>query len=123
MKIKRVVIGAAVLLFAAKPAALMGAEEFHASIRAGEESRQQRQYNAALSEFDTAKSQAATDTERGLALGKQAEIYAYDLKDFASARRAATSVPAATISKPGAVTRTISRWTWSKATTGTRAGA
>lgn len=70
----------------------IAAEDFSASLEAARLFRGQKQSESALRELDVARSQAANDTERGLAIGSQAEIYAYDLKDLASARKAAKAV-------------------------------
>ncbi|MBC8874538.1 MAG: hypothetical protein H8E44_34305 [Planctomycetes bacterium] len=45
----------------------IAAENFQASLEAGRVFREQKQFNSALRELDVARSQAANDTERGLA--------------------------------------------------------
>jgi len=65
------------------------AEEFEASVRAGEQFRTQKKFEAALREFSLAYQQAGNDTERGLALAMQGEVHAWDLNDYKMARRLA----------------------------------
>ena len=79
--------GQALLLLLAAAAIASAAENFQASVRAGEQLRSQKQFEAALREFDAAYRQAANDTERGLALAMQAEVQTRELNDHVSARK------------------------------------
>ena len=65
------------------------ADTYQASLKAGDENREADKADAALADYKTAESQASNNTERALALSKQAYIHAYDKRDYAAARSAA----------------------------------
>lgn len=77
---KSSVMMAAVLLAAAGSG--WTAENYPASLKAGDEARAKGDAGAALTEYVTATGQASTTTERALAKGKEATIYAFDKKDY-----------------------------------------
>jgi tetratricopeptide (TPR) repeat protein len=56
------------------------------SLATGDRARRYRQLDQALAYYETAIDQAANDTERALAIGKKAEIYAFERKDYEAAR-------------------------------------
>ena len=70
----------------------LASDDFTSLLKTGNELRQRKQFQAALLAFDSARSRAANDTQRGLAIGSQAEILAYHLEDYVSARKAAETV-------------------------------
>lgn len=92
MKTRHTFRAAIVLAFLLATTSGMAADDFQTSIKAAETFRKQKQYDAAMSALGAARAQAVNDTELGLAIGKQAEIYAFDLRDYASARNAADVV-------------------------------
>ena len=65
------------------------AEDFSAFIESSDELRQQKRFDEALKQLRSAFSHAANSTERGIALGKQAEVLSYDLNNHAEARKVA----------------------------------
>lgn len=77
------------LLFICLTSHSFAGENFRASIESGDSLRQHKQFGAALGEFGKAFQQASNDTERGIALGKQAELHAYDRSDHDAARKLA----------------------------------
>ncbi len=79
------------------------ADSFTESIKSGDRLRSQKQFGAALAELEAAFAQATNDTDRGIALGKQAEIHSYDLTDHDAARQTAGRVLA--LSDAGPVAR------------------
>lgn len=84
------------MVFLSGTVALAG-PDFKGSIKSGEDARREKRYDAALAEFETAGKQAANATEIGLAMGKKAFVYAYDLKDYKSARETVAKA----LSSPG----------------------
>ncbi|MEI8036787.1 MAG: hypothetical protein WCJ14_00205 [Verrucomicrobiota bacterium] len=65
---------------------LCAAENYQASLQAGDAQRQSQHPDAALTEYEAALGQAATDTERALAMGKKGYVLAFDRKDYPAAR-------------------------------------
>lgn len=79
-----------IALFAAAliATAARAADTYENSLKAGDSLRGQGQFEKAVEEYDAAADQAATDTERALAHGKQAIVLACDLKDYVAAKDA-----------------------------------
>lgn len=75
------------LLAAALPGRAIAAENFAASIKAGESLQAEKKFDAAVNAFEAAAEQAANDTEYGIAVSKKARVQAYDLGDHASAQK------------------------------------
>ncbi len=65
------------------------AASFSESIHLGDEHRGHASPEMAIQAFDDGFNLAANDTERGIALSKKAEVYAYDLKNYDLARTVA----------------------------------
>lgn len=84
---KKITIALAALLAAALSAP--AAENYTASLKAGDGHRDARNTELALSEYGAAAAQAANGTERALAIGKKAVVFAYDQRNYAAARVAA----------------------------------
>ncbi|MGB6222780.1 tetratricopeptide repeat protein [Haloferula sp.] len=77
------------LLFVALLQAISAAETYQASLAAGDKLRTEGKADPALAEYVTATGQAANDTEKSLALGKQGMVLAYDKKDYPAAAKLA----------------------------------
>lgn len=84
MRICTVPLLALVLLVGS--AGLRAAGDYPASLKAGDERLQAKNFDQALVEYRAALAQAANDTETGLALGKQAHVLASGQKDYAAAK-------------------------------------
>lgn len=61
------------------------AEDFRASIRAGEAANAAGDHAAAIAEFDEALIQAKNNTDRGIALSKKGDVLAYKLNEYGPA--------------------------------------
>lgn len=73
-------------------APLSAAENYQASLKAGDDLRAENEIEPALVEYEAALQLATTPTERGLALGKKGMILAYDKKNYTEARDIAQQV-------------------------------
>ena len=76
----------ALLLLISLTSNLFAGENFQASIESADGLLEQNQFDAAVGELETAFRQADNDTQRGIALGKQAEVHSYNLGDHDAAR-------------------------------------
>ena len=89
MKIKHIGLGVISVLLVMQSTLTFAADTYEESLRSGDKNRSAKKIPEALQDYTKALGQAGDDTERGLALGKQASIYANDLKDYAAAKAAA----------------------------------
>lgn len=64
-------------------------DSFEAALQKGDKERAYNAPKAAITAFEAAFDLAANDTEKGLALSKKAEVLAFDIDDYSSARRIA----------------------------------
>lgn len=78
---------------------LGAAENYQASLKAGDEHRTNKEYDQALGEYDAAVKLATSPTERGLALGKIGVIQV-DQKNYGAARESAKEVLAISDARP-----------------------
>lgn len=78
-----IVVGVLVVALAGSASA---AENFAASIKAGEKLQAEKKPAEAIKAFEVAADQAANDTEYGIAVSKKARVQSYDLGDHAAAR-------------------------------------
>jgi len=81
--------GFAAMVFALPVVPAHAAENYQASLKAGDDLRASKQYEQALVEYEAAGKHATTPTEQALALGKKGMIYAFDQKNYQAAREAA----------------------------------
>ncbi len=79
---------------------LFAGDSYQASLEAGDSLRAAGNANGALAEYKTALEQAANDTEKSLALGKQGVVYVYDIKDYGAAKAAARQALDFDVTKP-----------------------
>ena len=63
------------------------ADTYTNSLKAGDDARKTGNTTSAFAEYDAALTQAATPTERALAIGKKAAVIAYDTKEYARAKK------------------------------------
>ena len=82
----RLKLGSAALIVAFSSVTVLAAESYQASLKAGDANRKAMEYEAAISEYSEAYEQAANNTQKALALGKKAYVYAYDKRDYLQAR-------------------------------------
>ena len=85
---KRTLSMLAGLLVLGTTAAFAGAT-YQESLKAGDDYRAAGLHDRALSEFETGLTQAANSTEEALALGKMAEVQAFNKQDLVKARELA----------------------------------
>ena len=86
MKHVNQIVIAAITLLIVIPAQHAAAEAFPDAMQQGEALRKEGKHEEAVGSFKEAFRHARNDTERGLALGKQAYVYAFDLEDYEKAR-------------------------------------
>ena len=89
MKPTTSLVSVCILATALATGALGAAETYQASLQAGDAQRLGHHPEAALTEYEAALGQAATATERSLAMGKKGYVLAYDRKDYPAAREQA----------------------------------
>lgn len=63
-----------------------GGATYAESLALGDKARSSRQFDRALADFQAARNQAANNTERALAIAKQGEIFAFDLRNYSAAK-------------------------------------
>ncbi len=73
------------------------------AIRRADELRSQGQYQESLAVLNQALQHADDDTDRGIIFGKQAEICAFDLRDFQRAKKFSSQSIQQTLAKPVSV--------------------
>ena len=71
------------------------------AIRRADELRSQGQYQESLAVLNQALQHADDDTDRGIIFGKQAEICAFDLRDFQRAKKFSSQSLQQALAKPG----------------------
>lgn len=86
MKQKKRPSSAWMLACALSVGVLCAAENYQASLKAGDENRKSNKPDAALTEYEAAIGLAANATESSLAFGKKGYVLAFDKKDYPAAR-------------------------------------
>lgn len=86
---------------------LQAADTYTASLQAGDTARRAKKPDVALTEYEAAEGQAKTDTERGLAKGKAAMVYAFDLNEYAKGKELAEEVLGGSATGPVALVTAI----------------
>lgn len=84
----------------AAPSALYAGEDYQSSLKKGDQFSRSGNYDSALSEFTTAVSQAANNTQKALALSKQSYVLTFKKKDYDAGKKKAEEALALEDVKP-----------------------
>jgi tetratricopeptide (TPR) repeat protein len=87
------VLGLAALAFTVSHAPLHAADTYDASLKAGDTHNKAKEYEQALTEYDSALKLAENDGMKALAMGKKAAVYC-EQKNYAAARELAEEAAA-----------------------------
>lgn len=100
MKHYRKTAGALVAICLLPGLGLQAAENYGASLKAGDEHRKNQKPDAAIVEYDAALGQSDSEAARALPIGKKGYVMAFDKKDYAAALKLAQEALAITESAP-----------------------